>query len=404
MKTKTTKTTSQIIRLYGLVTALAQLTLLFFVFRSSADNTLIVTVLSASFVPWLALFVFRFNYLRANTIVLDDGEKKRRVSKKSQLLPKQVDMASLRVVLDKIATQLEAPLSQQKSVVNASVETLNGSFFELESLTSNQSDIVEAVVAEFIDDKESGNDIAQLLPQTESIVTHFIDTLLLVSEKSVAAVQCIHDMSAKLDDVFKLVDQVKGLSDQTNLLALNAAIEAARAGESGRGFAVVAQEVRNLSLKARDLNEQIEAEINVALETVKDANETVTEMAAIDMTEAINSKAQVDSMLHNVHNSSSRIESEMNRVHEIVESLHAKVGDGIRALQFADIVVQQGDYAMQTQQFVAELSHLIEKLDSHQQTIDEFNQAVGELSERIDNRSAPAAVQESIEEGEVELF
>ncbi|MBF4259938.1 methyl-accepting chemotaxis protein, partial [Vibrio anguillarum] len=77
-------------------------------------------------------------------------------------------------------------------------------------------------------------------------------------------------------------------------------IEAARAGEAGRGFAVVAQEVRDLSVKARTLNTQIESEINVAQQTVQRANKTVGEMASIDMTHVIESKEKVDHMLRGV--------------------------------------------------------------------------------------------------------
>ena len=92
--------------------------------------------------------------------------------------------------------------------------------------------------------KNDAYDITQVLPKTEAIIRQFVDTLITVSEKSISAVHSIHDMSDKLNTVFKLLAQVRGLSEQTNLLALNAAIEAARAGDAGRGFAVVAQEVR----------------------------------------------------------------------------------------------------------------------------------------------------------------
>jgi len=193
-------------------------------------------------------------------------------------------------LINVLSQQLRDPLDHQRSVVDESVETLNESYFELQKLAEQQNQITAELVENLLGNRDSNSDISQVLPKTEAIIRQFVDTLVDVSEKSISAVHSIHDMSDKLDAVFRLLEQVRGLSEQTNLLALNAAIEAARAGDAGRGFAVVAQEVRNLSVKAEELNTQIESEISVAQQTVQEANKTVGEMASIDMTEAIESK------------------------------------------------------------------------------------------------------------------
>ncbi|WP_341663560.1 methyl-accepting chemotaxis protein [Vibrio sp.] len=307
-------------------------------------------------------------------------------------------------VISSISQQLNEPLNLQSSVVGESVETLNCSFFELQSLAENQNEIAEALVFDMLGNKGDAYNITQVLPKAEAIIRQFVDTLITVSEKSISAVHSIHDMSDKLDNVFKLFAQVRGLSEQTNLLALNAAIEAARAGDAGRGFAVVAQEVRNLSVKAEELNSQIEKEINVAQDTVKEANKTVGEMASIDMTEAIKSKDKVDDMLLGVQKTNAIIEREVNKIKSIGVSLQSKVSDGIRALQFTDIIIQQGEYAKASTEFLEQMESLFAEYANDRINGDNFNQAVTELKSNIEQRSAPAASQASIEEGEVEFF
>jgi methyl-accepting chemotaxis protein len=322
----------------------------------------------------------------------------------THVVDKQIPPKEVYPVLSSISQQLTEPLDHQRSVVDESVETLNESYFELQKLAEEQNQITSELVETLLGNKDSSNDISHVLPKTEAIIRQFVDTLVNVSEKSISAVHSIHDMSDKLDTVFKLLERVRGLSEQTNLLALNAAIEAARAGDAGRGFAVVAQEVRDLSVKAKELNDQIETEINVAQQTVKEANKTVGEMASIDMTEAIESKEKVDAMLRGVQAVNVTVEQEVHKIRSSGDLIHSQVDNGIRALQFADIIVQQGEYAKTSVGYLQEFAQLYQLWEEGDMDLDEFTAAVIELQSQVQNRDAPAASQESIDEGEVELF
>lgn len=295
-------------------------------------------------------------------------------------------------------------LGKQHKIIEDSVETLNESFFGLQKISEEQSHVSEGLVNEMLSNQDSEYSLSRVLPRTEEIINQFVTTLVDVSEKSISAVHSIHDMSAKLDAVFRLLERVRGLSEQTNLLALNAAIEAARAGEAGRGFAVVAQEVRELSVKAKELNDQIESEINVAQNTVKQANATVGEMASIDMTIAIESKEQVDDMLKGVQQVNVAVENEVHKIRELGSQLAGQVGNGIRALQFADIVSQQGEYANGSLYVFDEVVKLMNRFTTKEINEEEFALELDQLLEDSRNRGGPAASQASIEEGEVELF
>ena len=300
--------------------------------------------------------------------------------------------------------KVSEPLAMQRTVIDESIETLNDSFFGLQSVSEKQSLISSTLVNNLLANQGSEYDLTTVLPRTEAIIDNFVQTLIDISEKSISAVHSIHDMSEKLDTVFKLLAQVRGLSEQTNLLALNAAIEAARAGEAGRGFAVVAQEVRELSVKARDLNGKIESEINVALQTVQQANQTVGDMASIDMTHVIESKEKVDHMLRGVQQINIEIEQEVQKIQELGYELTTQVGNGVRSLQFADIVVQQGEYAQTSIMYMQEAIELLKAVHSQNMSKDLLAEQLQQLTERLRNRNAPAANQTSMDEGDVELF
>ncbi|EGQ7941800.1 methyl-accepting chemotaxis protein [Vibrio cholerae] len=316
----------------------------------------------------------------------------------------QQALSLLEQVLKENIQRVAEPLEKQRLIINSSAETLNNSFFGLQRVSEEQSSVSTQLVDNLMANQGSEFDLMQVLPKTEAIIQQFVQILVDVSEKSISAVHSIHDMSQKLDMVFKLLNQVRSLSEQTNLLALNAAIEAARAGEAGRGFAVVAQEVRNLSIQAANLNTQIETEMKVAQDTVDIANRTVGEMASFDMTQAIESKEKVDYMLRGVQQLNTEIEQEVNKLQRLGQQLTQQVREGTRALQFTDIVYQQGEYALGSITFLQEASGLLKAVQSNSRNVQQLIENIEALQERSRNRGGLAANQNSIDEGEVELF
>ena len=109
-----------------------------------------------------------------------------------------------------------------------------------------------------------------------------------ISSKISLTAESTSNLSSEFSHLIGDVENLKGItavvrdiSDQTNLLALNAAIEAARAGEHGRSFAVVAEEVRALSDRTTRAINEIDASLNVLVQSMSSATEKIEENSSI---------------------------------------------------------------------------------------------------------------------------
>ncbi len=131
------------------------------------------------------------------------------------------------------------------------------------------------------------------------------------SELEVELAQKMDTLSGEANNVKSVLEVIGDIADQTNLLALNAAIEAARAGEHGRGFAVVADEVRKLAERTQKSLSEINATINVIVQSIQEASENM------------NSNSQD---IQNLSGIASEVEKKINVTVEIVNN-GTKAGD-----------------------------------------------------------------------------
>ncbi|MBN2965443.1 methyl-accepting chemotaxis protein [Sulfurospirillum sp. T05] len=172
-----------------------------------------------------------------------------------------------------------------------------------EELSRTATEVVRNVEAEskiIAKTKESGSALARVIESSVEKATHSQEVLTktqldintvktqaqhleeamqATATKEQALAERLDTVSHNANEVKDVLNIIRDIADQTNLLALNAAIEAARAGEHGRGFAVVADEVRKLAERTQKSLVEIDATINIVVQSISDANGEIAQNA-----------------------------------------------------------------------------------------------------------------------------
>ena len=177
----------------------------------------------------------------------------------------------------------------------------------------------------------------------------------------------------------------------------------------GRGFSVVADEVRNLSTRSRDMNENIRLQVNSTKETVTDARKIIYDMAAKDMNVHLSAKSRADEMLQSLSALDRMADDNMRRLGSITDDIKGGVGIAVRSLQFEDISRQLIEHVQQSLNSMRDGFDSLAKIVDHSSTTQgddnsEMNRELADLSEKMAQSQHKPVQQGAMLEGDVELF
>ncbi|MCC9000243.1 MAG: methyl-accepting chemotaxis protein, partial [Candidatus Contendobacter sp.] len=222
-------------------------------------------------------------------------------------------------------------------------------------------------------------------------------------------------MTDVVNQTFSLLGHVEMITKRTNLLSLNAFIEAARSGEAGRGFQVVATEMRNLSQSSAKMNEQIRSQVERSKKIVHETRDVVNQMAMRDMSSLVEAKDRADALFTKLDMMNQFISESLGQVSQVTQGIDRSVGLAVQSLQFEDIVGQLLTHAdrelSEQEQVLADvygrLSRFSERVQSGgnvQTALLELNNGLQALCGATLIQKSAAVLQESMDEGDVELF
>ena len=181
------------------------------------------------------------------------------------------NLATTSSALDKELHELNTSLSTLESNFGHS-EQLSKELLEKLNVIGTESDSNLEFSAEVL---ESLKLVAQKINGSVSQMSTLESQVIQTHDGEIAVSDNLKALTENAEDIKGILNIISDISDKTNLLALNAAIEAARAGEHGRGFAVVADEVRKLAENTQKSLTEINASVNVIVQSISDASSSV---------------------------------------------------------------------------------------------------------------------------------
>jgi methyl-accepting chemotaxis protein len=281
----------------------------------------------------------------------------------NQFIQKLRDMVlALKDVSVKVRNESSTNLRTSQQTTQAT-DAQQNEITNVVTATQEMSATAQQVASIAADVATRANDIQSEVSRSQRNLATAVDSSLELTDNMNTASAAITQVSARSEDINRILVVIGSIAEQTNLLALNAAIEAARAGEQGRGFAVVADEVRTLASKTQSSTAEIRSMIDSLQNEVKQAV-SIIELGRTQATGAMEQTQQAHESLQKVVDAITAIADHIHQVATAAEEQSSVSEEITRNLTvIGDAARTLSELAQQANQSSKQVTGQLDELD-----------------------------------------
>lgn len=328
---------------------------------------------------------------------------------KSELLLSLSDEISEQVKNE--TAKLQEDLNRINSLLADSITVLQENFVKITQKTEVQSKNIRYLINSLCDVNNNEEEkllLTHFAESTSTVVQFFFNMLAEIKDESLATIDRINDMENNFESISATLDQVNRLSEQTHLLANNTAIQSAQAGASDLGFGIVADQVRALSLSSNKLNTDMGDQIQQFKNQMTSLSVAANKAVSLDMTTAIAHKQSIQNIVLQISDQNASTQITLDSIDNTANFIDGELNNSIRALQYEDIVSQLSSHIHERLHHVNELSSMLGQVvraeEQGEQEIEMLQKKLALNRANNQQRLEHAIAQESMDEGDVELF
>ncbi len=269
----------------------------------------------------------------------------------------------------KVISSANLNTARQLDSINEQIKQRVHESHKITHATSEQARSIQIIVDEGVQNftvtLDTMNRALSQLHHGKKELSNLLDTILHSTQLEAELGNKLDQLNTEASQVKQILSVIGDIADQTNLLALNAAIEAARAGEHGRGFAVVADEVRKLAEKTQHSLTEINATINIIVQSISDATDQM--------------RHNTDAM-KNVTAISEQVDQDINKTVDAMEQTNTLTQQGVANSQ----VIAQHSVSMHSQ--MEELASITTSNDMSMQELSDIVQTIASSADALNTQ------------------